>query len=97
MEIGALLRKSLPFLGQLQNQPEVGRVEEEGGRANPAVHPADRLTRVARVEQELFSVLVSDFDSVLVAGFDSGLLSLFPLELDAEPLLEAAEFLPAPL
>ena len=42
MKIGRLLRKSFPFLGQLQNLPQVWGVEEEGGEAAAESAPTSR-------------------------------------------------------
>ena len=60
MEIGCLLRKSLPFPGELQNLVQIGRVEEEGRRADAFVHPPDGLRRVPRVEEETLGISLAE-------------------------------------
>ena len=73
MEIGRLLRKSFPFLGQPQNLPQVRPVEKEGGRADALVHPAHRFVGVARVEQKLLRVaLAEDVVDHLSVQLDQG-------------------------
>src|SRR5205807_9197711 len=60
VEVSALLRKSLPFLGHLQNQLQVRRTEKEGAHPNALVDPADRLPRIAGVEQKLLRAAAAE-------------------------------------
>src|SRR5206468_3118302 len=60
VEIGRLLRKSLPFLRQLQNLAQVRRPKEEGGGPGPLVHPGDRLPGITRVDQKLLRVALAE-------------------------------------